>query len=190
MESSLDDFGTIVTIVTAILGALYSLIKISEWYGEKHSKTNKPPKISLGTNQGLVESRTDVDIFSVYIENTGKTTAESVEVRLYQVQQNGMNKMPQSDRYILHQFDIVKAGDNIPFNFIHDNRRVNQLITPAGNDRKFDRIKTHFTFQITGANFEPIIQQMTIELDKETNRFQLKKLMPNLEEIFSSSVYE
>lgn len=175
MASSLDDLGTIVTIITAILGALYSLIKISEWYGEKHTKTNKSPKISLDTNQGLVESRKDVDIFSLYIENTGKTTAESVEVRLYHVQQNGLNKMPQSDRYILHLFNIVKAGDDIPFSFIHDNRRVNKLITPAGNDRQFDRINTHFAFQITGANFEPIIQEMTMELDKETNRFHLKK---------------
>ena len=84
--------------------------------------------------------------------------------------------MEKDDRYILHKLEVVKMGDSIPFNFIHDNRKLNKLITPAGNDRIFDRIDTHFIFQITGINMNPSIQRMSMILDQDKNQFTLEKI--------------
>ncbi len=175
MSTALEEFGVIVAIVGGLFGILYSLIKISEWWGERKKDKKDSPRIYLDTNPGLRKTSENVDIFSLIVRNSGKVTAESVEIRLLQVIQEGIDRMENDDRYILLKLEVVKVGDSIPFNFIHDNRKMNKLITPAGNDRIFDRIDTHFIFQMTGINMNSSIQRMSMIQDQDSNQFTLEK---------------
>ena len=161
-----------------VIGSLWGIIKLSDWWGKKGIKDEGSPEVTLVWNEGLTDraGRRDVEILSMIMKNTGRVSAEGVEVRLFSVEQKGINFMKSGDRYILHQFNSVKAGDSIPCSFIHDMKGVNQLITPAGNDRVFDRADSVFTFHILGSNFEPVIQKMIMKLDVETNRFRILPL--------------
>ena len=175
MSTALEEFGVIVAIVGGIIGIIYSLIKISEWWSESEKDKKPSPRIYLESNLKLRKTSENVDIFSLIVGNSGKVIAESVEIRLLQVFQKGLDKMKHDERYILNKLEGVKVGDSIPFTFIHDDRNLNKLVTPAGNDRIFDRTDTHFFFHITGINMNPSIQRMSMILDQDTDKFTLEQ---------------
>jgi hypothetical protein len=118
----------------------------------------------------------DTEHHFLILKNNGKIAAEDVEIRLYKAEQNGVNFMKLNDRYVIHRSESIKVGDSIPFAFIHDNRRIGRLITPAGNDRIFDRADSVFTFHIVGINFETVIQKMAMKIDTSTDRFKIISL--------------
>ena len=65
MSSALEEFGVIVAIVGGLIGIVYSLIKISEWWSERKEEEKPSPRIYLETNQGLKKTSENVDVFSL-----------------------------------------------------------------------------------------------------------------------------
>ena len=179
MPNGLEGIGQIIALIGGFLTILLGIIKLSEWWGKKGKEGEESPDLILEWNEGLTSGarlREDTEVYSLIIKNNGKIAAEDVEIRLYKAEQDGVNFIKQDERYILHRFESVKAGDSMPFTFIHDSRRINRLITPAGRDRVFDRSDVVFTFHITGLNIEPVIQKMIMRLDPTTNRFRIINL--------------
>lgn len=157
--------GTISASIIALSFGLYTIIK----------ESRKKPKIILEHDPAThILKKNEVDMYYLKIKNIGPTTAEDVNVRLLEARQDDTILSDPKDRYHIFSQGRIQNQDFMMINFIQNHKNQDFFMTPAGQDKKFPRKKTTFTFLITADNFPSYQKTITIEPDQSNKKLKIR----------------